>query len=66
MRMPCLITDTLREVNSRRNAMPGSHPYETKGGTRNEFLKRAEQKRLAERLASTYQEIVNIGRSWFC
>lgn len=61
-----LITATLREVNNRRNAMPGSHPYEAKGGTRNEFLKRAEQKRLAGHLASTYQEIVNIGHSWFC
>ena len=34
---------SLRAIHQRRNRLPGSHPYDEKGGAKNKFLKRGER-----------------------
>jgi hypothetical protein len=55
-----MIADVFREVNSRRNTIPGSHPYETKGGARTRHLKKSEQEKLVKKLSIAYSEIINL------
>jgi len=49
----------LREVNQRRNKLPGSHPYDEKGGGKNKWLTAQGQHRLKNKLKAAYQEIYN-------
>jgi retron-type reverse transcriptase len=50
----------LRDVHERRNQLPGSHPYDKKGGAQNHFLKKAEQKSLVTKLRRIYTGITKI------
>ncbi|MDA2923351.1 RNA-directed DNA polymerase [Acidobacteria bacterium AH-259-L09] len=52
--------DAFRECNDRRNKIPGSHPYEMRGGGRTSYLKKPEQKKLWRKLSAAYQEIIDI------
>jgi hypothetical protein len=52
------IATPFRDANTRRNSLPGSHPYEKKHGTRNRHLARKEQRVLHAKLAPAYAEIV--------
>lgn len=54
------ITLGLRETNQRRNKIPGSHPYDEKGGAQNKFLKKAEQKAIIGKLKTSYDEIIRV------
>lgn len=54
------ITLGMREANQRRNKIPGSHPYDEKGGAQNRFLKKPEQRVLVGRLKNAYGEIVRV------
>jgi len=53
----------LRDVHKRRSQLPGSHPYEKKGGARNRFLKRAEKQQLVNKLKQIYEEMARIVES---
>ena len=50
----------LRDVHERRNQLPGSHPYDKKGGTRNRFLKKEEQQPLVTKLGRIYAQLSGI------
>ena len=40
------IADRFRNIHQRRNQLPGSHPYDQKGGTQNKWLTKSEQRGL--------------------
>ena len=54
-----VIADAFRTVNSRRNSVPASHPYES-SGTRTRFLTKKERNQLVAKLRKGYQEIINV------
>ncbi len=54
------IAAAFRDVNKRRNARPGSHPYEKKGGARARHLRKGEQTVLAKKFSASYIEIIKI------
>lgn len=47
----------LRKAHVRRNALPTSHPYEKKTAKRTTYLKKKEQRELAQELGAAYLEI---------
>jgi hypothetical protein len=51
------VADLLRDVHGRRNQLPGSHPYDKKGGARNRFLKKADQRSFVTKLSRIYEQI---------
>jgi hypothetical protein len=53
-----VITEGFREMNDRRNRLPGSHPY-AESGLRTRFLTKNEQNQLIARLKVAYQEVIN-------
>jgi len=55
-----LIASGLREFNERRNTLPGSHPYSTKGGARNEFLTGRERDRFAASLKVVFVDVISM------
>ena len=54
------IATAFRDANTRRNRIPGSHPYEKKGGAQTQHLKKDEQKNLNSKLSKAYSEIIKI------
>ncbi|MDP2984450.1 MAG: RNA-directed DNA polymerase [Candidatus Latescibacter sp.] len=52
--------DQLREFHNRRNQLPGSHPYDERGGARNRWLKKKERDKLTGRIKNTLDQIVTI------
>lgn len=50
----------LRDVHERRNQLPGSHPYDKKGGSRNRFLRKSEQQPLLTKLGRIYTQLSGI------
>jgi len=54
-----VIADTFRTINSRRNSVPASHPYES-SGTRTRFLTKKERNQLVAKLRKGYKEIINV------
>ncbi|MCX5813686.1 MAG: RNA-directed DNA polymerase [Proteobacteria bacterium] len=54
------IADVFRDMNKRRNSIPGSHPYEKKTGSQTNYLKTQERNKFAHRLKAAYEEIINI------
>lgn len=52
-----LIASAFRDTNNRRNKLPGSHPYDEKGGSKNKWLKQQEQWTLSSQLKDAYQAI---------
>lgn len=51
------VADAFRNVNSRRNKLPGSHPYDHITGDHNRYLTKKEQKGLYSGLKTAYFEI---------
>ena len=54
------IAAPLREVNERRNKLPGSHPYDEKGGAQNKYLSSTEQYKLRFKLQAAYKNLIFI------
>ncbi len=54
------IAAPFRATNDRRNTLPGSHPYSTKGGSQNRHLKKNEQDGLHSQLSVAYRELIHI------
>jgi hypothetical protein len=54
------IAKAFRETNARRNKIPGSHPYEKKGGAKTQHLRKEEQTGLSRKLAKGYLEIIKV------
>jgi len=52
------LADCMREVHTRRNRVPGSHPYSCKGRGRSRFLSKPEQKRLWYVLKLAYADLL--------
>lgn len=54
------IASGFREMNERRNRLPGSHPYEKNSGTRTVPLSGREQAKYRLKLTNSYSEIVKL------
>lgn len=52
------IADHLRAIHRRRNQLPGSHPYDERGGTQNWFLRKRERDSLRLRQRSLLNELI--------
>ena len=52
------IAGPFREANSRRNTLPGAHPYDQKGGAQNKYLSKLEQTHLRGRLHVAYSSLI--------
>lgn len=52
------IAEAFRKMNTRRNSLPGSHPYEEKGGIKTKHLQKGEQVNLVHRLSVAYANII--------
>jgi retron-type reverse transcriptase len=50
----------LKDLNDRRNKVPGSHPYSTKGGMQNKHLTRQEQRMHHSELSNGYGALIAI------
>lgn len=53
------IADRFRDVHKRRNQLPGSHPYDERGGTRNRWLTKREQRGLIAKQRVALNDIVS-------
>lgn len=51
------IADLLRQIHRRRNSLPGSHPYEERGGAKNRWLKKMERNVLAAMVQKSLDQI---------
>jgi hypothetical protein len=56
-----IVASAFARANTRRNTLPGSHPYEQSGGKRTQHLRKNEQTRIAAELTNAYAEIIKIG-----
>ena len=56
------IADVFRQMNLRRNRIPGSHPYDKRTVAQTSFLKAQERNKYASQLRTAYNEIVHIVR----
>ncbi len=54
------IASRLRDIHYRRNKIPGSHPYDLKGGSQNKWLKRRERNSLAAKQRVAINEICDL------
>jgi hypothetical protein len=54
------VTKPLKGLNERRNRVPGSHPYSTKGGMQNKHLSRREQITHHAELSNSYGAVVAV------
>jgi hypothetical protein len=52
------IADGFRAVNTRRNSLPSSHPYDKKTGNQSMSLRPKEKKQLLSRLQAAYGKFV--------
>lgn len=52
------VARAFRAVHDRRNRLPGSHPYEQKGGARNRWLSKKEQESLAPHIRNGLDVII--------
>lgn len=55
-----VVAEAFREAHERRNFLPGSHPYATKGGARTQYLKKGERDNIAAKLFTAYSEIIKV------
>jgi|GEM_PF-3839531 len=51
--------DLLRQIHDRRNSLPGSHPYNEKGGAKNHWLKKWERNLLTNKVKNSLDQIAN-------
>lgn len=56
-----IVASAFAGANTRRNMLPGSHPYEQSGGKRTQHLRKKEQAKIGAELTKAYAEIVRIG-----
>ena len=49
-----------RHLHERRNKLPGSHPYDQKGGAQNKWLTKREQNFLVSQLRITFDKIAEV------
>lgn len=52
--------ETFRHLHHRRNKLPGSHPYDQKGGLQNKWLTKQEQKFLISKLKTAFDKIAEV------
>lgn len=52
------IADRFRTIHQRRNQLPGSHPYDQKGGARNRWLTKPEQTDLISRQRLALNDVI--------
>jgi hypothetical protein len=50
----------LRQIHNRRNQLPGSHPYDEKGGAKNRWLTKQERDDLSVAVKNTLNQIVSV------
>jgi hypothetical protein len=50
----------LRQIHNRRNQLPGAHPYNEKGGAKNRWLTKKEQKNLSLAVKKTLDKIISV------
>lgn len=55
------IANAFAAANTRRNNLPGSHPYEQNSGRKAKHLKKREQVTIAAALTAAYSRVVQIG-----
>ena len=53
------IAGPFRDANERRNKLPGSHPYDEKGGDQSQYLTSREQSGLASKLKLAYNTLIS-------
>lgn len=54
------ISNSLRQMHYRRNALPGSHPYDERGGARNRWLSSRERDSLANHAKIALDAVANV------
>lgn len=54
------IAGNFRDIHQRRNKLPGSHPYDEKGGTKNKWLTKRERESLVPKIRNAFEAIANI------
>ena len=54
------VADSFRHINTRRNHLPGSHPYEQRTGEQTKLLKSSERNGLMARLQDSYKAFVDL------
>lgn len=54
-----VITKLLRDIHDRRNRLPGSHPYDEKGGARNKWLSKKERDALVPKVKNVLNLIAD-------
>ena len=54
------IAQNFRTVHRRRNKLPGSHPYDEKGGTKNKWLTKKEQALLIPEIKNAFEAIAAV------
>ena len=52
--------DHLRRIHKRRNQLPGSHPYDERGGAQNRFLKKRERNALKPRQQAVLNSLIGV------
>jgi hypothetical protein len=55
-----VVANAFRDVNQRRNRLPGSHPYERRSIRRTEYLRAAERSTLAASLAQAFTGVLSL------
>jgi hypothetical protein len=50
----------LRQIHNRRNQLPGSHPYDVKGGAKNRWLTKKERNNLAGAVKNSLDQIIYV------
>lgn len=54
------IANVFREINARRNKLPGSHPYEQKSLAQTKYLTASERNRFVAQLRTAYAEVLKL------
>ena len=54
------VASHLRDVHQRRNKLPGSHPYDEKGGAKNKWLTKRERESLVPKIKNVFDAIAMI------
>lgn len=54
------IAKDLRDIHQRRNKLPGSHPYDEKGGAKNKWLTKKEREELVPKIKSALNSIATV------
>lgn len=55
-----ILAQQLRSIHDRRNALPGSHPYDQKGGAKNKWLKKRERDQLLPKVRDSLDIIATV------